>query len=221
VKWFFYPGFTPRTGGLLREAGLASAQSQFDRGAWLARHTQPRPGERVCSLFAYAHAPFDALFERLDTEPTLLMLCAGASQAAALKTLSARPSRHLRVHAMPWLTQPEYDRLLWSCDLNFARGEDSIVRAMWAGAPFVWHIYPQHDGVHAGKLGALLGRMNAGAAVRQLWHAWNGLGPWPAALPPLDAWRAECAGWRETLLGQQDLVTQLQGFVATKRAAAG
>ena len=26
VKWFFYPGYTPRTGGLLREPGLAQAR---------------------------------------------------------------------------------------------------------------------------------------------------------------------------------------------------
>ena len=34
---------------------------------------------------------------------------------------------------LPWLTQPDYDRLLWSADLNFVRGEDSLVRAIWAG----------------------------------------------------------------------------------------
>ncbi len=31
-KWFFYPGFTPRTGGLLRERGLDERQQAFDRG---------------------------------------------------------------------------------------------------------------------------------------------------------------------------------------------
>jgi hypothetical protein len=40
-KWFFYPGFTPRTGGLLREADLPARQAAFDRAAWLARRACP------------------------------------------------------------------------------------------------------------------------------------------------------------------------------------
>ena len=33
TKWFFYPGFTARTGGLLREHDLATRQAGFDRTA--------------------------------------------------------------------------------------------------------------------------------------------------------------------------------------------
>ena len=40
--------------------------------------------------------------------------------------------------------------------LNAVRGEDSLVRALWAGQPFVWHIYPQDDGAHHAKLDAFL-----------------------------------------------------------------
>jgi uncharacterized repeat protein (TIGR03837 family) len=146
-----------------------------------------------------------------------LMLAAGASQASALAALAARPRPELRAHALPWLTQRDYDRLLQACDLNVARGEDSIVRAMWAGAPFVWHIYAQHDGVHARKLEALLDLMGAAPEVRALWRAWNGLADWPATLPPAAAWRAAACGWRDRLAGQSDLTTRLLGFVAAKR----
>uniref|UniRef100_UPI0032B23D9F elongation factor P maturation arginine rhamnosyltransferase EarP n=1 Tax=uncultured Aquincola sp. TaxID=886556 RepID=UPI0032B23D9F len=228
MKWFFYPGFTARTGGLLRERGLAEAQAAFDRDAWLAGlGLQRRPGERVVSLFAYPSAPFGELLQRLDDQPTLVLVCAGSSQAAALAQAPAAP-RHLRLHALPWLSQPDFDRLLWSCDLNFARGEDSIVRAMWAGAPFVWHIYPQHDDAHVAKLQALLDRMAAvdgavaamdgrvAAPRHALWWAWNGLGPWPDAWPPIVDWRAASQRWRQALLLQPDLVTQLLQFCAAK-----
>lgn len=226
TKWFFYPGFTPASGGLLREADALAGFDAAAGSAWLADHGVPvRADERRVSLFAYAGAPFEALFDRLDSEPTLVLLAAGAAQAPALQCFDrqGRRGRHLRAHALPWLDQPGYDRLLRACDLNFARGEDSIVRAMWAGAPFVWQIYAQPDRAHAVKLEALLARLTAGAApalaqaLQQTWRAWNGLGPWPAALPDLRAWRDLCLAWRRQLAGQTDLTSQLMAFVASRR----
>jgi uncharacterized repeat protein (TIGR03837 family) len=214
MKWFFYPGFTLSTGGLLREPSLLQAAAE---PPWRDLDVEPRPGERCVSLFAYADAPFGELFDRLDDRPTLLLLAAGASQAPALAALQGRPQRHLRAVALPWLTQPDYDRLLHACDLNFARGEDSIVRALWAGAPFVWHIYRQDDGAHEAKLGALLDRLQAPADVRALWRAWNRLAPWPPALPVPGPWREACHAWRAGLLSQPDLTTRLLQFVAAKR----
>ena len=213
TKWFFYPGFTPATGGLLREPHAL----QPGAPPWVELEIWPHPGERIVSLFAYADAPFSALFDLLEDQPTLLLICAGASQAPALAALAGRPQRQLRARALPWLTQRDYDRLLHACDLNFARGEDSIVRAMWPGAPFVWHIYKQSDDVHERKLKALLNRMQAEPAVRRLSRAWNGLDAWPAALPDAAAWRAACQQWRAGLLEQSDLTSQLLRFVASKR----
>lgn len=221
-KWFFYPGFEPGTGGLLREPGLLVAQRGFDKHAWLrSLGLSLAPGERVVSLFCYPSAPVHLLERLLAGAPTLLL------HPQAVAAPQATMPR-LRCIALPWLRQPDYDRLLWACDLNFVRGEDSFVRAQWAGKPFVWQVYPQHDAAHAVKLDAFLARMLAAAdpaferALRQLWHAWNGLGEHSAAvhplppLPPLPAWQAQLQGWREQLLGQSDLCTQLLGFVARK-----
>ncbi len=218
-KWFFYPGFEAGTGGLIREPGLIDARRRFDGPAWLrARGWAPRAGERVLSLFCYPGAPLAALLRSLADRPTLLLLTPGAAAQAA-----ARAAPPLRCIELPWLAQPDYDSLLWACDLNFVRGEDSFVRAMWAGAPFVWQIYPQHDAAHAAKLQAFLDRMlhPADAAlasgVRALWLAWNSLDPWPAALPSTNTWQPLASGWREHLLTQPDLGTQLLRFVAEKR----
>ena len=222
TKWFFYPGFTPDTGGLLRRP---EALTDAD-GAWLAAQgVALHDGERRVSLFAYAEAPLADLFDRLDTEPTLLLLAAGEAQAPALELFDARcrRGRHLRAHALPWFDQPGYDRLLRACDINFARGEDSVVRAMWAGVPFAWQIYAQADGAHAAKLEALLlqivvhGPPALGAHVRALWRAWNRLGPWPEALPDAPGWRRLCEAWREHLAAQSGLTDRLLGFVAAKR----
>lgn len=218
-KWFFYPGFEAGTGGLIREPGLIDARRGFDSPAWLrSRGWGPQAGERVVSLFCYPGAPLAALLRTLAEQPTLLLLTPGAAAQAA-----AQAGPPLRCIQLPWLAQPDYDRLLWACDLNFVRGEDSFVRAMWAGAPFVWQIYPQHDAAHAAKLKAFLDRMlqQADSAIahglRALWLAWNGLGPWPAALPPGDAWLALASRWCGQLLALPDLTTQLLRFVAEKR----
>ena len=224
-KWFFYPGFEPGTGGLIREPGLIDERLHFDARAWLREHGMaPRPGERVTSLFCYASAPVAALLQALAAAPTLLLVTPGAANQALQAALAHQPAPSaLRCIALPWLAQPDYDRLLWACDLNFVRGEDSFVRAQWAGAPFIWQIYPQHDAAHAAKLDAFLGLMLADAkggldqAVRSLWRVWNGLQDGPLALPPAEPWQVQMLRWRERLLAQTDLGTQLLGFAAEKR----
>ena len=212
-KWFFYPGFTTHTGGLLREGGLIEQQEHFQRDAWLgSQGVQRLPQERVVSLFCYDNLALPALLQDLAREPTLMLLTPGHAQ---------RQVQHLphglRTHALPWLSQDEYDHLLWSCDLNLVRGEDSLVRAIWAGVPFVWQAYPQDDQAHLAKLQALLSQAQLPATAAATLAAWNSQGelPWPELV--LDAaWQDAMHRWRARLLAQDDLVTQLQAFVKAK-----
>lgn len=223
TKWFFYPGFTAGTGGLLREAWLDTAPSAFEANAWRAAHeVAPRPGERLVSLFCYPNPAIESLLHRLADRPTLLLATPGpATQAAS--GIELPPG--VRVQALPWLTQLNYDRLLWACDINFVRGEDSFVRAQWAGRPFIWHIYPQHDDAHIAKLDAFLSRYLSAAPtpladdVAHWMRAWNGLptAEMPARWPDQAEWTAHALRWRDTLRSQNDLVTSLLAFVAEKR----
>jgi uncharacterized repeat protein (TIGR03837 family) len=226
TKWFYYPGFTAATGGLLREPGLLRTRAAFERDAWL-RGLQVVRGasERVSVLFSYAHPGIDAWLTALAHEPTLLLVPQGPAQAAVQAALGPGLQRGaLRALLMPWLAQTDFDRLLWSSDLSVVRGEDSPVRALWSGAPFVWQLYPQHDGAHLRKLQAFVARWRAdspaapGADV-EAWMGWWNATPGAAApsLPPLPAWRDAVHGWREHMAAQSDLTTQLLGFVAGKR----
>ncbi len=196
TRWFFYPGFTPATGGLLREADAVI--------------DPPGPPDGGASVFCYANPMLPALAAHW---PGPLRLTQGAAQSID------RPD----AERLPWLTQPGYDALLRRCTLNFVRGEDSFVRAMWAGRPFVWQIYPQADGVHRRKLDAFLDRFLDGAdpafaaALRHLWRAWNGFAAWPPAWPDLAVWSAWTLAWRARLCAQPDLVTRLLDFVARRR----
>ena len=234
IKHFFYPGFVPGTGGLLREPDLAHRQARFDKSSWLQTQGVDWRGERLVSLFCYEPAALPALLDQLANapEPTLLLVTHGrASQAVEQAVTRAGWRAHgqgaLRIHPMPPLPQTGFDELLWACDLNFVRGEDSLVRALWAGKPLVWHIYPQHDDAHLPKLQAFLDWLQAPDNLRQ-WHAaWNPSvngSAETALLMPMRLPDGENAslcvqGARQRLVEQPDLVSQLLELVA--RAQAG
>jgi len=182
TKHFFYPGFSPRTGGLLREHELPRCRAAFDRAAWL-RQWQVDPAARVISLFCYEPAALPQLLGQLaaDPQPTELLVTPG--RAAAAVRAAGAPGGALRLHWMPLLSQREYDHLLWSCDLNFVRGEDSLVRGLLAGRPCVWQIYPQQDDAHRAKLEAFLAWLQPPADLARWFRGWNALQDAP--LPPL------------------------------------
>lgn len=218
VKHFFYPGFTAGSGGLLREPWLAAQRAGFDRDAWLgANGIVLRPGERLVSLFCYSNQALAHLLASLAEQPTLLLLTPGPARQQV-----TGPTGALRLQRLAWMSQAGFDRLLWACDINFVRGEDSLVRALWAGAPLAWQLYPQHDGAHWAKLEALLSALRAPPGVAALWRAWNGAPglPWPG-LPSPEIWRGAVLAWRERLLAQDDLCTRLLAWVHEQGSAAG
>ena len=256
-KRFFYPGFTPATGGLLREPGLMARQADFlaqQRMPWLHSLGVPASeADRLVSVFCYAGAPLGDWLDALQAEAvaaacdapadtdraaspagiTRVLLTPG--HATSLAQAWAAQGHHkapqaLALHTLPALPQTEFDPLLWACHLNIVRGEDSAVRALWAGRPHVWHIYPQDDGVHADKLDAFMARWMHGwppalrDEVQRCWRHFNQTQPAPDASGAglhLPDWRVADGTWaqasrdaRATLLAQTDLVTQLTHFVA-------
>lgn len=194
-KYFFFPGFQPGTGGLLREAGLLERRRSFQQApsqqqAFLAGlQVFPAAQARLISLFAYENGGLASWLDALaaDSRPTHLLVPEGRILAdvqrwlgegeVAVGTLQTRGA--LTVQVLPFVRQDDYDRLLWCCEFNAVRGEDSFVRAQWAGRPMLWHIYRQDDDIHLDKLDAFLERYTRGlsaeakSAVLALWQAWN------------------------------------------------
>jgi uncharacterized repeat protein (TIGR03837 family) len=221
-KYFFYPGFTSATGGLLRESDLRARQTNFNRVNWLRQQGISFHGERLISLFCYEPAALEALLDNLadDSTPSRVLVTSGRASAAfaacIAKKKSANPlwNKHdaLTFSYLPKLTQHDFDHLLWSCDLNFVRGEDSLVRAIWAGKPFIWHIYHQYDDAHAEKLVAFLDLINAPLSLRIFHQAWNGLGG--TELPSLDLleWQKTTSQLRDLQQAHNDLVSTLIRF---------
>jgi len=237
TRWFFYPGFTPATGGLLREPGLMARREALDRSAWRAQHAAAFgldggcTGQRWVSLFCYEPPALPALLQQCAGQPTRLLVTPGratAATCAALQQISEEKGTEglldkrgqLSIAYLSHCPQAAFDEMLWACDLNLVRGEDSLVRALWAGQAFVWHIYPQHDNAHHGKLHAFLDWLQAPPSLRQFHATWNGLDDAPIALPDeatLAQWALCVQAARARLLAQDDLVTQILGFVNEKR----
>ena len=215
TKHFFYPGFTPDTGGLLREADLQQRQQAFDRDAWRAGQAPHLPpGGRLISLFCYEPAALPQLLAQLAGTPDHLLVTPGRPLAAVQQAVAGMT---LQPHwsALPWTDQNGFDEMLWACDLNFVRGEDSLVRALWAGQPFVWHIYPQDDKAHHAKLDAFLDWLQATESLRRFHRVWNGIesGPLPApGQDTLTEWVRCTQAARLRLLAQDDLCKQLRIF---------
>ncbi len=194
TKYFYFPGFTQKTGGLIREKSLFVARDAFQRDREHAIRFLSSIGisaqrqQFIVSLFCYPQAPVVSLLESFrDGERDVLCL---VPEGVAVEAVQSFMNRHavagtrfsagrLNLQILPMIEQNLYDRLLWSCDLNFVRGEDSFVRAQWAGRPFVWHIYPQEKHVHLDKLTAFLEHYLTSVSeenaqkIRYFWRLWN------------------------------------------------
>lgn len=239
VKHFFFPGFTADTGGLLREPRLFADRDVFQANpslrarvlADLAGRDLPQDATTI-SLFSYEQAQLHGLMRAwaADRRPVVVLVpegrvVPGLARYFGTETLQCgdwRECGSLAVRVIPFTDQTAYDRLLWACDLNFVRGEDSFVRAQWAARPFIWQLYAQADNAQAAKLEAFLKLFTDGlsppaaAALVAFWRAWNGYAD-PAA-----CWRdfssvlpeiAFHAGhWSQALGQQQDLASALVDF---------
>lgn len=243
TKYFYFPGWGPGSGGILREQGLLENARAFQatprarRSFWSGLGLpMERDDEIRISMFCYANPGLAPLMEGwaagqtpvrclFPCGPALPQLTAyfGVCHAAPYDTLRRG---QLTTHILPMLSQDDYDRLLWACDCNFVRGEDSFTRAQWARRPLVWQAYPQAEGAHWAKIAAFVQiyrqglDAEAGAALEDLWNAWN------AGTPPAAAWErywrcrdrytGHAEGWAEQVAGLGDLAANLVQFCKQK-----
>ena len=243
VRHFYFPGFTERTGGLIRERGLFARRDAFRadpvaRAAlWRTLNVEaPAPGALTVSLFCYPNPGLPALFDAwADGDDAIACIVPDGVANAALDIWTGGAVPHagqtlhrgrLRLTRVPFVAQDDYDRLLWTCDLNVVRGEDSFVRAQWAGRPLDWHCYPQADDAHIAKLEAFLARYGEGlgrdaaAAQAAFTRAWNDGGKtvatWDGFGRALPALGMHADAWASALAAQTDLATGLVSFAVDR-----
>jgi uncharacterized repeat protein (TIGR03837 family) len=242
-KYFFFPGFNDKTGGLIGEQSMRQ-----QRRAWqsadakqLRQQLAPkRPAEtadtQYISLFAYENSALNAWLHRLKDSPNPIHLFVPQGRVLPQITqLLMQAELHagevyqygaVTISILPMLPQDQYDQLLWSCDLNFVRGEDSFVRAQWAGLPMAWQIYPQSEDTHLEKLVAFLQLYLAdlpdelAQALRDFYYTWNQGGDiaqsWTILNTEREVLRQHAKNWALRLAAQGDLATNLVKFTQSK-----
>ena len=237
TEHFYFPGFSPCTGGLLKEIAYDEARRSFDnaqRHAFLASlGLQVPDGVPLVSLFCYPGADIAALFDAMANGPKVHCVVPDGVTPLAPPAGQSRTVGALTLHGLRFMAPDDYDRLLWSCDLNFVRGEDSAVRAQWAGRPMLWQLYPQDDGAHRVKLDAFLSLYTANmepglaALVMRAMRSWSDGDPeraptraparsqapeWPALLAALPQLQAHALQWAAQLGRQRELAAGLIEF---------
>lgn len=233
ICWFFYPGFTSLTGGLLREQHLTDEQKTFDPSAWLKQQQIPQiEGALRVSLFCYENLALPPLIEQWQnsTQPIHLLVTPGISTrelrrilglsecSDPTKTAQTQHIGQLIITWLPFFSQPDFDHLLWSSHLNFVRGEDSWVRAIWANRPFIWQPYIQDDGEHHHKLQAFLELVPDAPQWADFERQWTqqALPNWAELLLTLSHTQTQLQMLRTQLMQQPDLVSSLIAFVKSK-----
>jgi uncharacterized repeat protein (TIGR03837 family) len=243
TKHYFFPGFKIDTGGLIHEANLVAErvafinsqakQTEFWQKLGISNENNLTENSIKISLFCYPQADIISLIAALEivNQPVHLFILFNNSITIITDALAGTKNKNcseihkgnLTIHLLPFLSQADYDHLLWACDLNFVRGEDSWVRAIWAEKPFIWQPYIQTDDTHIKKLNAFLDLyLNAATQeVKSIQHesqlAWskaNPATPVPLArlinhLPELLAYAQQQAN---NLAAQPDLATKLVIF---------
>ncbi|WP_304856364.1 elongation factor P maturation arginine rhamnosyltransferase EarP [uncultured Parasutterella sp.] len=228
-KYFFFPGVTKKTGGIMIENDLLTAQNAFEqhRSEFL-QNLGLQQSVFTVFVFCYPEAPLEHFYEALskDAREVNVLIPKSAAADKWLKLCEDNLSETIHTRVLPMVPQENFDQLLWCADSLIIRGEDSFVRAQLAAKPFIWNIYPQTESTHIKKLKAFASRLTSSyGELQPLWLemniAWNER---PEEIPRLwPQWRNSteelsiCSqSWRNDLLAIGSLSENLCKFIELK-----
>ncbi|WP_370578736.1 elongation factor P maturation arginine rhamnosyltransferase EarP [Snodgrassella alvi] len=245
-KYFWFMGIDEGSGGLLREPDYLAEREKFRQQPQLQQAFRQEYGlplqhtGQLWLVFAYTSgqwAQWMAMWQQADTPVTLWL--AGGQVIESLRAAKLIAPEELQQEGdscelgnvtlvrIPFVPQAAFDRLLWLADAAIVRGEDSFVRALWAGLPFFWHIYRQDDDVHLQKLHSFWFKAMQGwpTELRQAFTVLsddlNGAGAvsslkreqaWQYLCAHWQSWVKSAAAWSEMLHGQDNALEKLARF---------
>ncbi|PSJ81449.1 elongation factor P maturation arginine rhamnosyltransferase EarP [Neisseria iguanae] len=240
-KFFWFMGFSEKSGGLLREADF-DKRIKFDPMSFRRRCVLPPKTTTEWLLFGYCSPIWAKWLDMWQQygEPITLLL-AGNQIIDSLKAAQVIPETALQ-HAggtfqtacvtlvkIPFVAQQDFDRLLQLSDGLMVRGEDSFVRAQLAAKLFFWHIYPQNEMAHLEKLHAFWQKTapfyppHVMVAHQSLSDELNGahelsaeqrLNAWQTLMEHRQQWQQSVADWQDFLFSQSSAIEKLAKFVS-------
>lgn len=235
-KYFFFPGL-PETGGLIREHTIIEQAITFQNDPiaqqqFLSQlHVTKKLNSFLMFIFSYANQAIGEWLNILKRGKQAYHLL--IPQTPLLQNLAdylhidvdtlipdyTVQLNNLTLQIIPFVNQVDFDKLLWCTDYNIIRGEDSFIRAQYAGKPMLWHIYPQQEKTHLIKLEAFLEHYLDGLPssvqliIKNWWLAWNNqenlAESWLAYCEQLSIIKEQAKKWGEKQKTVTDLITKL------------
>lgn len=220
----YFPGFTDKTGGIICEDSFRNK----------IQNTKTIIPSSSCSisLFCYKTANLEPILKWLSKSKMTFIFNVFEGQPWQLisnifgkdyKFQNTIQDGKFSFRYTPMSDQISYDTALLNHNLNFVRGEDSIVRAMLSGRPFIWNIYPQDAGTHIKKLNSFFdfAKNVCGSdlvePVRCLNLIYNGHGKTSSLDDPdcfFDRWSGMSSRLSKYLLSQISLTDRLISFIS-------
>lgn len=159
-KYFFIPGLSKKSGGILLDNDFLERKKKVkeNKKYYLEKFKINEKYDLIGSVFSY-EKNFDFLIEELRKldKKILLLILSEKTQKNFIKYFDNNNNYDkIKIVKLPFFTYDKYEELLALCDFNLVRGEDSFVRALLLGKPFLWHIYPQEENIHIKKLESFL-----------------------------------------------------------------
>ncbi len=238
-SFFFFPGFTNKTGGLVIEDSFLKKVKNKNNLLKNQFEEKTNIKDSYITLFSYENSNVNYIVKNLSklAEEQNKSLTIIVFEGKPINNLNNKLNLNLRVgdtykldnifiKVSPMVDQDEYDSLLIKSFINLVRGEDSIVRAMLSGNPFLWNIYPQEENAHIDKINALFDRMNEFCSdkesveiLRQLTLSYNGdsdfIHDFDFSLF-IEKWKHLSEEWRDHLLSLGSLTDNLLAFIREK-----
>lgn len=180
-KIFFMPGFSEKSGGVIIDSGFLERMKfgKENRDEVLKKYFKDfdLKDKFIGTVFSY-EKNFENLLETLKNyeKETVLLLMGEKTQKSFSEILKKNLTEDygnivkygkITMIYSDFFSQEEYEEIISASDFNFTRGEDSFVRGIILGKPFMWHIYLQEEKAHMDKIKAFTERFKESVEVSE------------------------------------------------------
>ncbi len=171
-KIFYMPGFSEKSGGVIIDSSFLERKEYGaeNREKVLEKYFPNCDfnNKLVGTIFSYERN-FENLLDVLKDygKETFLILMGEKTHKSFSEILQKKLTENfgkivkydkITMLYADFLSQEEYEEVISAVDFNFTRGEDSFVRGILLGKPFMWHIYLQEEKAHMDKIKAFTER---------------------------------------------------------------
>lgn len=180
-KIFFMPGFSEKSGGVIIDSGFLERMKygKENRDEVFKKYFKDfdLKDKFIGTVFSY-EKNFENLLETLKNyeKETVLLLMGEKTQKSFSEILKKNLTEDygnivkygkITMIYSDFFSQEEYEEIISASDFNFTRGEDSFVRGIILGKPFMWHIYLQEEKAHMDKIKAFTERFKESVEVSE------------------------------------------------------